>query len=89
MFPASAGMNRHKIQGVTLPHHVPRERGDEPQAHVSASGINAMFPASAGMNRERGRGKGTWRYVPRERGDEPFYSGGGDPISRCSPRARG
>ena len=51
MFPAWAGMNRHRQQAGLLEAGVPRVGGDEPMLDHEFQTGYYVFPAWAGMNR--------------------------------------
>ncbi|EGI2342416.1 hypothetical protein IGA07_000855 [Escherichia coli] len=51
MFPAPAGINRHRFRPPGRTTRVPRASGDKPEAYISNRIGLRVFPAPAGINR--------------------------------------
>ncbi|HAI2299372.1 TPA: hypothetical protein HI078_003926 [Escherichia coli] len=71
VFPAPAGINRHRTGGAECWPSVPRASGDKPIRTPAALPLQRVFPAPAGINRQQQLFSSHRHSVPRISGDKP------------------
>ena len=73
VFPAHAGVNPRTSAPSSFAAGIPRTRGGEPKANITAQARDTIFPAHEGVNLPRlPRRKRRW-HIPRIRGGEPAH----------------
>ena len=89
VFPARAGMDRHRGTDVSQEGGVPRPRGDGPSHSPFSSRVCQCSPPARGWTGVSACHLGRGSCVPRPRGDGPNDWLPDGFIRRCSPPARG